>query len=550
MQNRWKRIFNFFKRVPDVFWCVFLFSLLIYILTCARHLTWEHDGADGGDLAICAYTLGIPHPTGYPLYCLLGWLFVHIVPIGEVAFRLNLFSALFAALGAAFSALAVMHASDLIWHDADERLKHFWIPIIAGFSIAFSYSYWSQALIVEVYALNAFFLALITYFAVLFIKSESELAKERIFFWTAFATGLGFTNHMSTLYPFFASLIMYGVYGWVPRWKTFIKGVALFILPLLLYLYLPIRSSMNPLMDWGDPENISGFLWVLLGKQFKRLIFSSLFPQILYRIYSQINLIKQLGWMGLVASLFGIGYMLWTMNRKNRPFYIFLSSVAVLNFIHIANYLVIDPLSFMLPAFMVLAIFASIGAGFILVYASEYNKRVKDDKKSPLGSLAIKGSVLTCFLIPSLMFVLHYYSEDVSKDANAYDYAMRSFSNAAEGSVICEAYYGRSLSLLYYHHVEGMGRDKNITPIYFEHTMFPWGKKNFRQHYPQYAITPDDNMGDADEISRDFILRNYDKVPAIYFGYEFEAPDGYEWKAIDDLFRVVRIDDEHYVLSH
>ena len=48
---------------------------------------------DSGDLVTAVYVLGIPHPTGYPLYVLLGKLWSVLIPVGTVAWRMSLFSA-------------------------------------------------------------------------------------------------------------------------------------------------------------------------------------------------------------------------------------------------------------------------------------------------------------------------------------------------------------------------------------------------------------------------------------------------------------------------
>ena len=80
-------------------WAALAVPLLVYLLTLAPTITWAHDGADGGDLITAAYTLGVPHPPGYPVYCLLGHLFAHL-PLRDVAWRLNLMSAVGAGLAA------------------------------------------------------------------------------------------------------------------------------------------------------------------------------------------------------------------------------------------------------------------------------------------------------------------------------------------------------------------------------------------------------------------------------------------------------------------
>ncbi len=51
---------------------LFLSLLTVYGMTLAPGLTWANSGADGGDLITAAATGGVPHPTGYPVYLLLG----------------------------------------------------------------------------------------------------------------------------------------------------------------------------------------------------------------------------------------------------------------------------------------------------------------------------------------------------------------------------------------------------------------------------------------------------------------------------------------------
>jgi hypothetical protein len=72
-------------------------ALLLYVRTAAPGLTWAHDGADGGDLIAAAMNWGVPHPSGYPTYCLLARLFA-LLPLGSIARRFNLFSSASAAL--------------------------------------------------------------------------------------------------------------------------------------------------------------------------------------------------------------------------------------------------------------------------------------------------------------------------------------------------------------------------------------------------------------------------------------------------------------------
>ena len=53
---------------------------------------------DSGELTTAVAVLGIPHPTGYPLYVLLGKLWTLLFPVGSIAWRMSLFSAACGAL--------------------------------------------------------------------------------------------------------------------------------------------------------------------------------------------------------------------------------------------------------------------------------------------------------------------------------------------------------------------------------------------------------------------------------------------------------------------
>src|SRR5689334_3352659 len=83
---------------------------IIYVRTLAPGLTWANSGSDGGDLITAAATGGIAHPTGYPLYLLLARLF-QFIPLGSLAFRTNLMSAIFSVLASVLVCEIVTHAS-------------------------------------------------------------------------------------------------------------------------------------------------------------------------------------------------------------------------------------------------------------------------------------------------------------------------------------------------------------------------------------------------------------------------------------------------------
>ena len=116
----------------------------VYCLTLAPTIT----GEDSGTFITAAKTLGVPHPPGYPLYCMIAHAFTWL-PVGGVAWRVNLMSAFFGAATVYVLALLVIHFTR-------NRIAAF----AAALLFAFSRQFWSQAVIAEVYTLTAFFVAL------------------------------------------------------------------------------------------------------------------------------------------------------------------------------------------------------------------------------------------------------------------------------------------------------------------------------------------------------------------------------------------------------
>src|ERR1017187_9017147 len=67
----------------------FLVTFIVYVLTLAPSISFE----DSGELITAAYSLGIPHEPGYPLFTLFGKLFTILIPFGNIAYRVNMMSA-------------------------------------------------------------------------------------------------------------------------------------------------------------------------------------------------------------------------------------------------------------------------------------------------------------------------------------------------------------------------------------------------------------------------------------------------------------------------
>jgi len=226
---------------------------VVYSLGAARTIYV----GDSGELTAAAAVLGIPHPSGYPLYVLLGKLWTLLFPFGSIAARMSLFSAAAAAASCAllyllcrrmaFTAMASLFGTTLL---------------------AFSPSFWGEANVQRTYALNALFLVLAALLLHRWMQSRSTSHLCALFF----VCGLGACNHLFMVVAWICAGTIVAVRSArlapLPLAAAARAALAAFALGLLPYLYLPLRSRFDPVVDWGNPETLSSFMAVVFRSDF------------------------------------------------------------------------------------------------------------------------------------------------------------------------------------------------------------------------------------------------------------------------------------------
>jgi hypothetical protein len=254
---------------------VFVLPLALYLRTLAPTVG-QHDTFE---FQVLSYKLGIAHPTGYPLYVMLGKLFT-LLPFGDVAYRVNLSSALFASLTVLVLYLTIDHMT------ADRSSS-----ALAALCFAFTYSFWSQAVEAEVYALNALFVCLVSYLLLRSFRGDPKSAKNRLasqkhpqadsrparwfradrestlFTLTCFVYGLSLTHHrtMLLLAPAIAAYVLLRVSRHLLRPRLLFAGFCAFLAPIIVvHLYIPLRWWQIH----GQPITWREFSDLVLGTQF------------------------------------------------------------------------------------------------------------------------------------------------------------------------------------------------------------------------------------------------------------------------------------------
>lgn len=242
---------------------VFFLSFIIYLFTlCPAVYT-----GDSGELIAAAYTLGVPHAPGYPLYCILGKLFTFL-PFGSIAYRVNLLSAFFASLSCVVVYLIVARIIKII--RPESSLTNRLIPASAAAIIfGFSDTFWSQAVVAEVYTLYVFFIGLCLLVLIKWAKDK----KNSLLYWFSFLYGVSITCHQLGLFfaPGFFLLILLYQPRILIRPKTLFIMLGLFMLGLCFYLYIPIRALSDPGLNWNRIRDLEGFIGYLSRSQYGKV---------------------------------------------------------------------------------------------------------------------------------------------------------------------------------------------------------------------------------------------------------------------------------------
>jgi hypothetical protein len=262
-----------------------------YAYTLAPGVTWANDGADSGDLIAATATLGVAHPTGYPTYLLLARLF-QLLPLGDLALRSTIFSAVAAVL-------AVLYVYLLVRQLLAEQARPAVAAAVAALAIGLAPGFWSQAVIAEVYSLNALFLALMLLFMLHAIQNPAPAPP-----WAArsqaLIVGLALGNHVTAAAAAIAWFVVSAICSPPEARARLLVRRALWVcLGLLVYLYLPLRASAHPPVNWGDARDWSGFWWEISGQPYRDLAFG--LPTNL--IYGRVA-----AWAALLVQQFGWGW--------------------------------------------------------------------------------------------------------------------------------------------------------------------------------------------------------------------------------------------------
>jgi hypothetical protein len=406
---------------------IFALALALYLKTLAPTVGVH----DTFEFQVLSYQLGIAHPTGYPLYILLGKLFT-LVPLGNVAYRVNLSSALFAA-----GTVALLY-STITWLTRDR-----FAGLLGALSFAFTYSFWSQAVEAEVYALNSLFVAAICYLLLRTFVGVSDRLPEsdantsnnalktarrnrNVLILTAFVYGLSLTHHRTMLLLGPAIVVYVTLNG---AWRLFtpralLASTAAFLAPLVgLHLYIPLRWAQinGAAMDWHQ------FTDLVLGTQFAAALRwdAALSDPERWSIYFR-TLLQQYPGPALLLAMAGFVYLgvkgasmrgrvLWKAGS-----FLLLAFAAYLAFG--LSYYVPDVSLFLIPSYMVIGVAIGLGVSALRRVLNRLFEAGGPAPSRPPTQLSAALTVTLVGVLPLYLVWLNMARVDKSDAFDLYDW--------------------------------------------------------------------------------------------------------------------------------
>jgi tetratricopeptide (TPR) repeat protein len=493
-----------------------LTALLVYCITLAPTVTL----VDSGELIVAARSLGVAHPPGFPLYVLLAHL-ATLLPIGNIAVRVNLASAVFAALTIAVVTLLSaemvlgMAAQTITRTTPPARSKSadrpevgsglVWLPaVMTALLLAFSRTLWSYATVAEVYTLNTLLIAIVFLVVLRWrydVTASPSLATDRRLYAAAFLFGLALGVHHVTVVltlPAIA-LLVYRTRPQVFRSKAIIFATLWALAGLTIYAYLPIAATRAPLLNWGDPRTLQRFWWHVTGRQFQA--YFSLSPA---SLTSQLATFadfarREFGppWFPAALALSLAG--LHALFRRDRTVFWFLLLVIAADVMYASTYEIAeDKAAYFLPAFLAIGLAAGYGARFLIEVAAATRFR---------HGAAITGATL--LLVPIVALAGNFRFNDHHRDFIAHDYVDNILEMIQPGGMLLTLDWQVYSPMLYARAIEHARRDAVVIDLNLLRRS--WYFAYLEREYPRLMAQ---TRPEVDAFLED--LRHWEQDPELY----------------------------------
>ncbi|MBD3232871.1 MAG: DUF2723 domain-containing protein [candidate division Zixibacteria bacterium] len=483
---------------------VFLISFWTYLSTMAPTLSFW----DCGEFIACAKILGIPHPPGTPLFILLGRVFILIPIFADLAARINFISVLSSAITVWLAYLIIVRVVKT-WVTREEAES--WTNRIIAYSggatgalfLNFSSTFWFNAVEAEVYGITMMIMLLVTYLVLIWLEKRHEPGSDRYLILISYLIFLSLGIHMTTflIFPiifllilmvdrekrldwriwaamvsmllvanflvpfaiavsilFLLSITMLIYLNWKSEvWKLVFMLMAVTIIGYSVQAYIPIRASLDPVINENDPDDWESFKAFLERKQYgSESMLSRMFDR-RGTWANQLGAHKNMGFGGFfveqysssgwrfipfVLGVWGIWESLRRRWKVGLTFFLLflLCSIGLVLYMNFSDGTKGERLEvrerdyFFTPGFMYFTILMGFGlSGFIYWIFDIFGKRLTERTRMAIAALI--GIIAVAFPLTNTS-AYHWESHDRTGNYIAWDYAYNILNSCNENGII------------------------------------------------------------------------------------------------------------------
>ncbi len=483
---------------------------------------------DTGEAQTVPHTLSIFHPTGFPTYAMLGWLWSQL-PIGEVAWRMNLLSAVSIALTSGLVVLITGHlVSERRWWLAAPAAA------VSGIAFAFASEPWQNATRADVHAINALFVALVVWLLFAW-RAAQQAASPRAGRWlvaAAFAFGLGMGAHP------LIGLTAIGIAAWLfvvdrsilKRWRLIAVCAAVLALGMGSYAYIAIRGLIDPEppLFYARPDTWEQFRYLVFAEQFRGLFNDFATP--LANLGAKWRETERI----LAAQLIGPGWLVVAVGAavlavRQRGAFVFLALVVIANVVYSMNFRDGDIDRYYLPTLIAVmpllgVALAATGATCARAVSGMGHQLTTRQARRALAGMAGGLVMVLGGMLAGASLVTNYASHDQSDNRDA-DEWVASVHAALPPNAVVLSWWSYSTPLWYHRWVLGERPDVTIID---ERNVLDDGYRTMhraiRIHLGQRPVFVVPPHWEDRELARRWVTRTVDTYPGFTDLLRIEGP--------------------------
>lgn len=469
-------------RVPIGIWpmLAFMLPLALYLSTLAPSVTFY----DSGEFLTAVHFLGSAHSPGYPLFLLYAKPFTWL-PIGSLAFRVNVATAVSAALACLTVFVLVrqlLHKSSFCEDRKLTDFVHNLTALSGALLFAVSPRLWLQSNHDKPYPLLSALVAF-AFWCLLRWRDESDngVGHPAWLYAVGFIAGLATGAHQTIvlLIPAWILFVVLVDGSWLVRFREICLTIAFSVAGGAIQLYLPLRAAADARQNWGDASAWSRFLWHVLRRGYPEEPHGRDIALLLKQL-SGFSIPNEFGWIGLVLLLLG-ATACW---KAHRPFVLASATALCCFWAMLAGYFnpqadaIFLTEEFYTPLYLLGAVFVAIGLYAVAAWGVTAAEKAE---RYTAGHAALLAIFL--LLVPLGYLATRYADNNQQRNYIGHDYAVNTLRQLPEHAVLFTWGDSGAFPLWYLQGVERLREDVDLPHI--PHLGFAW----YRRELPRLQIS-------------------------------------------------------------